>query len=253
MKSKKLLSVISLVVAVMMIAATLSGCGGADSTLKANKDYAANVISDFNSQAKNTMFEFSKEAFGKANLAAMMFKPGLSDEDLEKIAKSLQLTSITVSDDRGNIVTCYPAGAEKGKLKNTKDKVTFNRIARGITEKMINDPVYNEETDTYAVLAGVKRIDAAGAVIVGFDSKDYNKVTGIDLAKDCGANAVVIKEDKVLSSTLEGIERDKSLEDIGISKDDLKKDSFTFKADDKTYNALSATDGELTVICASAQ
>ena len=39
--------------------------------------------------------------------------------------------------------------------------------------------------------------------------------------------------------------------DPRISGDDLKKDSFTLKVGDKSYNAVAATDGELTVICAS--
>lgn len=252
MKSKKKLSVISLALAVLMIAAALSGCGGTDSTLKANKDYAADVISDFNSKSSATELYFANDAFSKAKTAAMMYKPGISDEDMEKIAKSIMLTSITVADAKGNIVACYPKGAEKGKLKDSKDKFSFYKVAKGISEKAINDnPPYNAETNTYAIFAGVKRVDADGAVVVGYDSADYAKVTGIDLANSCGANAVVIKEGKVLSSTLDGIERDKSLDDIGISEDDLKKDSFTFKTGDKSYNALSAKNGDLTVICAS--
>ena len=252
MKSKKIISVSSIVLAVLMIAAALSGCSGASSALKDTKEKATKVISDYNSKFNSTQLDFANEAFAKGENAAKAFKPGLSDAELEKIAKDNGLTSITVSDAKGNIVACYPKDAEKGKLKDTKDKVGFTKIAKGITEKMMNeDPPYNAETKTYAILAGVKRVDADGAVVVGFDSADYAKVSGINLADECGDNTVVIKDDKVISSNIDGIELDKTLEDIGISKDDLKKDSFTFKAGDKSYNAVATTSGGLTAICAS--
>lgn len=254
MKNKKLLSLIAAVVAVLMIASALSGCSGAGAELKESSEKAVKVIEDFNSKSSSNTLDCANEAFAKGNKAAQAFKTGLSDAELEKIAKDNGLTSLTVADAKGNIVACYPKGAESGKLKGTKDKVAFTKIAKGITEKMVNEnPPYNAETGTYAILGGVKRKDADGVVIVGYNSKEYAKVTGVDLADSCGENTVVIKEDKVLSSNIDGIEREQSLEDIGISNDDLKKDSFTFKADGKTYNAVAATDGELTVICASAQ
>lgn len=254
MKSKKIISVISIALAVLMIASALSGCSGASAELKESKEKAAKVISDYNTNFYAIQLDCANEAFAKANKAAKAFKPGLSDAELEKIAKDNGLTSITVSDAKGNIVACYPKGAESGKLKETKDKVGFNKIAKGISDKMVNDdPPYNAETGTYAILVGVKRQDADGAFIVGYDSKEYAKATGVNLADECGDNTVVIKDKKVLSSNIDGIEFDKSLEDIGISEDDLKKESFTFKVGDKSYNAVAATDGELTVICASSK
>lgn len=254
MKSKKIISVISAVLAVLMIASALSGCSGASPELKESKEKAAKVISEYNSGLNAVTLDCANEAFAKGDKVAKAFKPTLSDSELEKIAQDNGLTSITVSDAKGNIVACYPKGAESGKLKDTKDKVSFTKIAKGITEKMVNDdPPYNAEAGTYAILAGVKRQDADGAVIIGYDSKEYAKVTGVDLANECGENAVVVKEDKVISSNIDGIELNKTLDDIGISKDDLKKESFTFKVGDKSYNAVAATDKDLTAICASSK
>ena len=221
MKSKKIISVSSIVLAVLMIAAALSGCSGASSALKDTKEKATKVISDYNSKFNSTQLDFANEAFAKGENAAKAFKPGLSDAELEKIAKDNGLTSITVSDAKGNIVACYPKDAEKLGLKQGDwawIETPFGKIR---------------------------------PVVVGFDSADYAKVSGINLADECGDNTVVIKDDKVISSNIDGIELDKTLEDIGISKDDLKKDSFTFKAGDKSYNAVATTSGGLTAICAS--
>lgn len=253
MKNKKLLSVISAAAAALVIASSLGGCASSsgDATLNANKDYAVKVISDFNSGSKAASFEFSDQAYAKGSLAAMIFKPDITAEDMQQIARNLFLTSITVTNEKGDIVACYPEGAESGNLKESKDKAMFNKIVKGISEKFMTDPVYNADSDNYSVLAGVKRTDADGAVIIGYDTEDYAAVTGGDLAEKCGANAVVIQDGKVISSTLEGVDKDKSLEDIGLTGDDLKKDSFTVNAGDKTYNAVAATKGDITVICAS--
>lgn len=253
MKHKKLLSVISASAAALMIAATMSACsasGSGNSTLNANKDYATKVISDFNSNSKAAEFEFSDQAYAKGGTAAMLFKPDISAEDLQQVARNLFLTSITVTNEKGDIVACYPEGAESGKIKDSKDKAVFNKVVKGVSEKYMTDPVYNAEDGTYAVLAGVRRKDADGAVVIGYNTKDYAAVTGTDLAKLCGANAVVIKDGAVLSSTLEGVKAESKLEDLGISADDLKKDSFTVKAGDKSYSAVASTKGDLTVICA---
>lgn len=253
MKSKKLLSALSLGAAVLMLTSALTGCSSSSSSvLSSNKDYALKVVSDFSSKSKANEFEFSDKAFAKANLVAMMFKSDTTAEEMQELARNLFLSSITVTNDKGEIVASYPEGAESGKIKESKDKSMFNKIVKGISEKLMNDPAYNADADNYSVLAGVTRKDEGGAVIVGFDTTDYSSVTGSDLAKSCGANAVVIKDDAVISSTLDGVGVNTKLEDYGVSSDDLSKDSFTIKTDDKSYTATAGTKGDYTVICAAA-
>lgn len=249
---KTIISVICAAVAGVLVASSMSGCsGGSNNVLESNKEYAEGVISEFNSNSKSAEFEFSDHAYSKGNVAASLFKADISAEDLAQIARNLYLTSITVTNEKGDIVASYPEGSESGKLKDSKEKSMFVKVVKGISDKLMSDPVYNAESNTYSVLAGVRRTDADGAVVIGFDSKDYAAVTGSDLAKSCGANTVVIQDGKVLSSTIKDIEAGKSLEDIGLKADDLKKDSFTFKAGDKTYTAVAAAKGDLTVICAA--
>lgn len=237
-----------------LIAVTsLAGCGagsGSNSALNANKDYATKVIVKYNSDASASEFEFSDEAFSRGNLVAMMFKPGMSAEDMQKIARNLFLKSFIITDEKGTVVACYPEGAVSGKVKDSQEYATFHKVVKGVAEKLMDDPVRNDD-GTYGIKAGVKRSDADGAVIVSFDSKDYADIAGDNLAEKCGANAIVVKDGKILSSTLDGVEAGKSLEDIGISKDNLSKDIFTFKAGDKTYTAVASINGDLTVICAA--
>ena len=89
-----------------------------------------------------------------------------------------------------------------------------------------------------------------GAAVVGYDDPGYAAVCGGDIAEKCGDNTVVISKDKVVSSSLDGIAVGSSLDDIGVKKDDLKKDSFTLTADSKKYNAAAVTKGDMTVIAA---
>ncbi len=252
MQNKKFLSVISLCAAAIVSVSVLGGCSGAPSNaaLNSNKAYAEKVVADFASSQNSAEFKFSDQAYAKGTLVSMMFKSDITADELQQIARNLFLTSITVTNEKGEITACYPEGAESGKLKDSKDKAAFNKIVKGISEKLMNDPVYNADADTYSVLAGVKRTDSDGAVIVGFDTDQYADVAGTNLAKSCGPNAVVIKDGKVLSSTLDGIAQNASLDDIGITSDDLNKESFTIKTDDKSYTASASTKNGYTVICA---
>lgn len=249
---KTLISVICAATAGVLLVSSMAGCsGGSNNVLNANKDYAVSVISDYNSNSKAAEFEFSDHAYAKGNTAAMLFKADAKAEDMAQIARNLFLTSITVTNEKGDIVACYPEGAESGKLKDSKDKSMFNKVVKGISDKLMDEPVYNAEADTYSVLAGVKRTDADGAVIIGFDSKEYSAVTGTDLSKLCGANNIVIRDDQVLCTNIEGVELGINLDGLGIKDDDLKKESFTFKVGDKSYTAVAATKGDITVICAA--
>ncbi len=251
---KSFLSLSCAMAAGLIAVTSFAGCGagsGGNSALNANKDYATKVIAKYNSDANSAQFEFSDEAFSKGNLAAMLFKPGMSAEDMQKIARNLFLKSFIITDEKGTAVACYPEGTVNGRVKDSQEYGSFHKVVKGVAEKLMDDPVLNDD-GTYGIKAGVKRSDADGAVIVSYDSKDYADIAGDNLAEKCGANTFVIKDSKVLSSTLEGVEAGKSLEDIGLSTDDLSKDSFSFKVGDKTYTAVAAAKGDLTVVCAAA-
>ncbi|MBQ1354166.1 MAG: hypothetical protein IIY42_04875, partial [Ruminococcus sp.] len=59
-----------------------------------------------------------------------------------------------------------------------------------------------------------------------------------------------VSKDKVISSSLDGVEAGASLEDIGVKSGDFTKDSFELTVKDKKYNAAAVTKGDITAIVA---
>lgn len=239
----------AIVLTIALLCALLTGCSGSKG-LSANRDYAKEKITDFSRSQRRDLAVFANEIFQKASAAAMMITDNTTAEDFEKIALYLSLDSITVADETRTVTASYPEG-EKGKnLKDLENKNTFAKIVRDICDKMMTDPVYDEETGQYHLYAGVKRSDGTGAVIVGLYTDDYADVCGDTLAEKCGNNMIVLKDGTVISSTLDGVVKSDTLDIVNLTEDDLKKDSFGFTSDGTGYNALSATADDYTVICA---
>ena len=241
--------VFTLVLAAILICALLAGCV-ASKGLSANLDYAKGKIADFAHDQKRNESIFATDIFKTANLVAMMITKDSTDEDYEKIAKNLSLDGITVADETRTVVGSYPAGDKDKNLKEFEDKKTFAGIVRNAADKQMTDPVYDEQSGTYSLLAGVKRSDGTGVVIIECKTAAYADVVGDNLAEKCGNNMIVVKGDAVLSSTVDGVAASDTLDAIKLTQDDLKKDSISFSADGKNYTAKAETEGGLTVICA---
>lgn len=241
--------VFTLVVSVVLICALLAGCG-ASKGLSANLDYAKEKITDFAHNQKRSESLFATNTFKTANLVAMMITKDTSDEDYEKIAKNLSLDGVTVADETRTVVGSYPAGDKDKNLKELENRAEFASIVRNTTDQLMTDPVYDEKSGSYSLLAGVKRSDGTGVVIIELKSDAYADVVGDTLAEKCGNNMIVIKDDTVISSTVDGVAKSDTLDAIKLSQDDLKKDSISFSADGKSYTAKTASEGGLTVICA---
>ena len=251
MKKSSLLLKIAAGAAALVVAVSAAGCQGAASASKgldAALEYAGAKVSDYSSAKIRLSGIFSDETYCRANAAAMLVKADSTAEDFENIARYLLLDSITVADENGVITASYPEGDAGKKLKETEDRKTFNRICKGQTVKTMTDPVKGDEG--YAILAGVPRVDGAGAVIIGFTSDEYADVTGENLAEKCGVNTIVLSEGAVLSSTLDKAEAGAALDSLGVKAEDLEKGSFSMTVDGKSYDCKSKTADELTVICA---
>lgn len=237
-----------LVVAVML-AAMLAGCGNA-SYLDDQLAYAKEKVEAFSHDERRNLALFADDVFSKANLVAMMADGDTSDEDFAKIARYLSLDSITIVDENRNVIASYPEG-DKGKaLKDIEDKKEFLSIVKNITDKQMSDPVKDEDTGEYSMLAGVKRTDGTGAVIIGLTSDEYGELCGDKLADVCGQNTLVIKDGTVVSSTMTGAYAGDSLETLNISEDDLEKDSFSLTVDGSKYQCKPAKAGDYIVVSA---
>lgn len=241
---------LAFVLTIALLCALLAGCSAGSKGLSANRDYAKEKISDFSHYYKRNTAKFADDMFCKANIAAMMITDKTTDEDYEKIARNLSLDSITVADATRTVVGSYPEDEKDKNLKELSDKKDFAAIVRNTADKQMTDPVYDEESGQYSLLAGVKRSDGTGVVIIGLKTDEYADVNGDNLAEKCGNNMIVLKDGTVISSTLDGVIKGDTLDIVKLTDDDLKKDSFSFTSDGTSYTAISATEGDYTVICA---
>ena len=241
--------VITIVVSVILICALLAGCS-ASKGLSANLDYAKGKLADFAHDQKRNESLFAGDVFKTANIAAMLIKEDSTDEDYEKIAKNLSLDGITVADETRTVVGSYPAGDKDKNLKDLGDKKEFAGIVRNTADKQMTDPTYNAGNGTYTLMAGVKRADGTGVVIITLTTDAYGEVVGDNLAEKCGNNMIVVKNDTVISSTVGGVVKSDTIDIINLTEDDLKKDTVSFTSDGKSYTAKVASESGYTVLCA---
>ena len=121
-KKKRLLSVLSIAAASIMLAASLSACGGASgssgtsssasgeaakgsySSLDDGKTAAKKCLSEYDSGKNAAVFAFANGAYSKANDAAGKVNADTSAEDVEKAASELGLERLDITDDKGTVV-----------------------------------------------------------------------------------------------------------------------------------------------------
>lgn len=243
--------VLTLVLAAALICALLAGCGGASKGLQANTEYAQQKVSDFAHFQRRNAAVFADEVFCKAATAAMMITDKTTEEDFAKIARYLDLDSITVADETRTVIASYPEDEKGIQLKDIEEKKGFAGIVKNTCDKDMTDPVKNDETGEYSLLAGVKRSDGTGVVIIGLTTDEYGEIVGDNLAEKCGNNTFVLKDGVVISSTLNGVLPNDTLDIIKLNDDAIAKDTFSFTSDGKNYTGKSATaEGGYTVIVA---
>lgn len=265
MKKKRLLSILAIGAASLMVIASLTACGssggsgssasdsgskaeGSYSSLADGKAAAQKYIAEYEKGKSAASFKFADGAYAKAKEAAEKVSADSSADDVKKVVTDLALESLTITDEKGDVTVSYPEGDAGKNIKELPDRAIFNKIVKGISDKFMKDPEYNAKENTYSILAGVRKGDEGGVAVVGYNDKGYASVIGGDIAEKCGPNTVVLNDGKVVGSTLDGVGLGATLEDIGVKEADLKSDSFSVKAGDKSYNASAVTKGSLTVI-----
>ena len=123
-KKKRLLSVLSIAAASIMLAASLSACGGASgssgtsssasgeaakgsySTLDDGKSAAKKCLSEYDSGKNAAVFAFANGAYSKAADAAGKVNADTSAEDVEKAASELGLERLDITDENGTVTAC---------------------------------------------------------------------------------------------------------------------------------------------------
>ncbi len=263
MKKTPAKQMIAAAMASAIAVSALAGCAAGESAsggsssgskgLDASFGYAESKVKDFSSNKARLSAVFADKAFSTANATAMMLTGTSTAEDMEKIARYLFLDSVSVTDETGKITACYPTGNEGKMIKDIEELKTFNRVVKGIVPKLMSDPVLDEASGEYAVSAGVSRMDAAGAVVVGFKTADYVEVTGEKLADSCGVNTVILENGTILSTTLDASETGKDLASLGLKDEDIQKGSFEMTVGDAKYQCKSEVIETYTLISAEPQ
>ena len=248
---KRIIKLSSVAFAAGLITVSVAGCSSSASNAALDSvfDYAKTKVSAFSSSSAANNFAFSDEFYSKANIAALLYKADADEEALKQIIRNIGAESIIVTDGKGIIKAAYPENTNVKDIKESEELLPFIKAAKGISAKIMSEPVPVEGSDEYNFSAAVKRADDAGAVIVGFRSNAYSKITGEKLADECGPNVIVIKDDKVLSTTLKDFDTSKSVSDLGISTEDVAKGTFGFKTD-MNYSCKSEKIGDYTLVCA---
>lgn len=253
MKSKSICKkfiVCSTVAVICGIAVCAAGCSSSSSNaaLDAEFDFAKAKVSEFSSSAAANTFKFSDSVYSKANIAAMLYNSEADSEALQQIARNIGAESIIVTDGKGIVKSAFPEDTVVKDIKENEELKPFIKAAKGISAKVMSDPEPVEDSDEYSLYAGVKRVDDAGAVIIGYKTEDYSMVTGSKLADECGPNVVVLSGENVISSTLKDIDSSKTVSDLGVKREDIDKGEFTLKTD-ADYSCKAEKLGDYTLIC----
>lgn len=255
MKHIKLLAVAA---AATMLVASFAGCGGSGTAssgssskgLDAQIAYAKNMVNDYSSNEVRLTSQFADQSFNKAYCVSMMTNEKASAEDFEKVAKYAGVDSIVFADETGKITASYPDDLKGKSIKEVNDIAAFNRLVKGVVIKLQSDPISVEGSDAYKFYSGVPRADGTGAVVVSFTTDDYAEVTGADLAKKCGVNTVVLREDKITGATLTGASVGGNLDSLGVKDEDIEKGSFSMTVADAKYDCKAEKVDDFVVICA---
>ena len=243
---KKLLAATA---AAAIVATALAGCASeSHKGLDASLEYAKGKINAYTSSLSAKTFAFSDEAYSKAAVAATLLNEKAGEEEMQATARNLQLDTIVIADEKGVITASYPDDLKGKNIKET-DYKAFNKVVKGISVKLMPDPVKAEGSDEYTVNAAVPRADGSGAVVIGFNSADYADITGENLADYCGVNTLIGKDDVVLSTSFKEMAPGNKLQFAGVTEENLAKDSYEMQHGPNHFICKSAKVGDFTVVC----
>lgn len=219
-----------------------------ETTLNNNIQTAAEAVSEYETSLARNNYLFTDELFSKANIAASTLSEKSTDEEIEQLARYLYADSIMITDTDGKCVAAYPADLKDTKISDNADTKAFGKVLKGISFKSQSEPQKVEGSDDYFLYTCVSRPEGKGIVVIGTTVSDYNKLLGSEIANECGNNTIIANGDEIVSSSF--AETDKtSLNELGITEENLKAGSFNLKVNDKEYLCKTQTQDDFTVIC----
>lgn len=223
-------------VAIVMVASTvISVFFGTSSNGTADKklSYATKVVGEFNDSFASKEFEASNEVYSKATAMALAFQKNANSDELDQMAKLLNLDSYYITDDKGVIVETNADGKGKS-MKENEATSPFFKVFKGVSVKLMSEPQLNDD-GTCTISASVNKINEGGVVVISLNSNSYAEILGKGLAEKCGMNTAIYKNDELVGSTFDNVE---------FTKDELTKTEFN--KNDMTVK--TAVVGDYTVV-----
>lgn len=259
-KSKKSIGKTSAIVLVA-VALVLSLCtaftafsvtakNSVDEKLNSSMQTAQQEVKNYSvGYARNT-FLFSDKLYSKANVVASNLTEKSSEEDFAKMARSLYIDSIIFADAKGNCEYVYPAENKIASIKDDSTTSQFKSILKGDLFKSQSTPVLVEGSDNeYSLMTAVSRTDKPGVVIIGTTVDDYGALLGSDITDNCNDLTIVAKDDEIVSSSFDNLEKTK-LSELGVDKDKIDGESFTVSINGKNYISKAQTAEDFVVLTA---
>lgn len=245
---KNTICVILAALTIILCAVSLYGCSDSSGN-NANLDYAKTKVENYVEWQSKYNAEFYDEVYSKPYMAALSYTPKKTADDLQQIARYLFVDSIIVTNSDGKVVAEYPSKYKGKNIGDIPELVKFKSILKWVCPKCATDPEKVKDSDKYSMTLGVQRSDDGGCVVVSLQTDAYAKVIGSNLADECGPNVVIVKDKKVISSTMGDVKAGKTLKELKVSDNDLKADSFILSAGKNSYTCKAAAVDNFTVIC----
>lgn len=232
---------------VSILCAAKASQNKADVSVERMLQDANNSVNEFSADSAYNYFTFTDSIYSKVNMASIAVDENASAEELEKIARNLNLNSFIMADEKGNVTVAYPNELKGTNILDNKELVQFKANLNGTSFKKNSTPQpIKGEDGKYNVLAAVHQPDG-GAMIIDTDVDNYGIVTGENIADVCKGSTIIAIDDNIISTNI-NINGKNSLKELGVDSTKLEGETFNLKIGDKKYRLKAASVNEYTVI-----
>lgn len=218
------------------------------SVLNESIQTAVKAVENYERSLSTNKYNFTDTLFSKANIAATTLSEKSSEEEIEQLARYLYADSIILTDSDGNCVASYPTELKGTNISDNEDTMAFRKVLKGTSFKSQSEPVKVDNSNAYFLYTCVSRADGKGVAIIGTTVSDYSELLGSEIAADCRDNTIIVTDGEVVSSSFTETENT-SLNELGITEDNINSDSFELQVNDKKYICKAQQQNDFTVIC----
>ncbi len=222
--------------------------GNKHAALNQASDNARRQLQRYEVNAARMQSKFADSMFSKAISASLAYTG--EGADLKKIADTLLLKSVNITDENGVITAAYPEDLLGKRLKDMDDTIALNPIAKNIVLKKVGK-IIPQGNGKYLVYVGAARVDLpegkTGAVVVTAVTDTYEEAYGANVADECGDNVILEKNGETFSNSFAEA-KDKTISSLAGSNNGKP---FKLTLGGKTYDAKVINEGEFKALVAA--